>query len=251
MMTKRKGAWMGLAVAALASVIGIAVGVSGGTYTVRLTQEEVQQKIDQKLAHKDTFKKGPASIRVKNARAELTDRLLVHVDMEGEQLFKTHFSLSTVATGEVSYRDGEFFFTPAKDGVRIENFQYDGPPIAERIVKRSERYLTNRGLRNAVEDAAPHVEAWMKASAEYGATAYLSKAPIYRLKNDFKGIVAKAALEKVEIKDGKLAITFTIWHLAYMVVAWIFVLIMVLGFMFALMQSPGWGAVAIVGLSLS
>ena len=65
--------------------------------------------------------------------------------------------------------------------------------------------------------------------------------PVYRFKEDFKGIVLKAALVDVTIQQDALAVRFSLWNLTVTVAAFALVLFGVLLVVFFLVRHPRWG----------
>ena len=77
--------------------------------------------------------------------------------------------------------------------------------------------------------------------AETAIKAYLAARPVYRFKQDFKGVVLKAALVDVTIRQNTLAVTFSLWNLTVTVATFASVLLGVLLAIFLLVRHPLWG----------
>ena len=57
------------------------------------------------------------------------------------------------------------------------------------------------------------VRSALQGVAESGIKAYLASRPVYRFKDDVKGVVLKAALVDVAIEQNTLTVTFSLWNL--------------------------------------
>ncbi len=204
-MKKRTGMII-LSIAGTLLGFGIAIWMAFGPDTVRLSRESIQTLIDAKLP----FERD--KVTVSNATVAFQENeLVVNVDITGERLGQS-FSLSAMTVGEPAYRDGSFYFIPSD--VVLSNVAVgdaSDKSVTDRIRDAAKRYLPdNEGARNLITDLAPAMEARLKEHTLKVAEAALAKIPVYTLKNDTKGIVAKAVLGKVYVENDELVITFTL-----------------------------------------
>jgi hypothetical protein len=201
----------------LANAIGICVGIvflclvgailaGSSNHTISRDESYVQQKINEHLP------KTEQGITIKDATVHFQDnRAEFGIDVEGTK-FGKEFSLVVDAVGVPDYEHshgGEFYFRP--DSVKVRQFAYMGESPEQAVHRFADRYVTNRGVKNALEDAAPHLETWVTGAAQSSAMLALRDIPIYRLKDDNIGFFIRAALEKVEIQGNDLVITFSLW----------------------------------------
>jgi hypothetical protein len=77
--------------------------------------------------------------------------------------------------------------------------------------------------------------------AEAAVKTYFTEAPVYRLRNDLKGFVLKAALSNVKIDQNVLVVTFSLWNLSLVVFVFALPLLMVASFVYFLVRYPRWG----------
>jgi hypothetical protein len=141
----------------------------------------------------------------------------------GMQITKLHRTynmvIHTVGQPDITHvHNGEVHFKA--DTVEIVSFDHTGKvSTADLLRQGAQRYITNEGLRNAVTDAAPHVEDWMKTAAQDAALLALQNIPIYKLKNDVKGTFIGAAVQSAEIRGNELIIHWSLFKFAEIVIA--------------------------------
>jgi hypothetical protein len=78
-------------------------------------------------------------------------------------------------------------------------------------------------------------------AAERAIKAYLAARPVYRVKDDLKGVLLKAALVDVAIERDRLVVTFSIWNLTTTVAIFALLLIGALLAVYLLVRHPHWG----------
>jgi hypothetical protein len=83
--------------------------------------------------------------------------------------------------------------------------------------------------------------ATLQRLAEPAIKAYLAARPVYRLKDDLKGVLLKAALVDVAIERDRLVVTFSIWNLTTTVAMFALLLIGALLAVYLLVRHPHWG----------
>ena len=115
----------------------------------------------------------------------------------------------------------------------LDKAKIDQLTIAAKTVV-DEDATTRRRLTEAVGPAVQRV-------AESAARTYLSAVPVYRLKNDLKGFVLKAALSDVKIEQNALAVTFSLWNLTATVLIFALPLVIVAALIYLLIRDPLWG----------
>ena len=103
------------------------------------------------------------------------------------------------------------FFKP--DKVEVQKFAYEGGAPTELFTLFAKRYVSDDKARQLVEDKAPTVESWMTTAAQNAAVHTLEQRPVYRPKDDVKGLLIKASLASATIDEDRIAVTFSIWQL--------------------------------------
>jgi hypothetical protein len=225
-MTRRGLMWAGV-VALFLLAIGGFWGFYG-THRVTFTEAQVQELINKQL-DRDFPVKGAAhllvkTINVRSATIHIQDnRIVALVDVEGTLRTNKAFTLTAYAIGVPTYSFGELFFKP--DKIEVQKFAYQGSTPTELFTRFAKRYVSDDKARQLVEDKAPAVESWMTTVAQAAAVHTLEQRPVYRLKDDVKGLLVKASLASVTIDQDRIAVTFSIWQLTVSVLFGILCLI--------------------------
>lgn len=242
-MSKRRIAWCAIALVALASLL---IGVFGlsGVKTVRLSAADLQARIDKELPRE--YK----GVTLTRASLSITEKdVHIALELEGRTLGQ-HFSLEATGVGVPRYdrRDAAFYFAPSK--LAVEKLVLSGESATERAGKFVDRYVTDQKLKERIAASIPGVERWVKDNLESHALAIFAQIPLYKAKNDLKGIVIKATLSDVAVHDGALVLSFSLLQLTITVLLACVTLLASVGFAFALFQHPNWGAPALLVGSL-
>ena len=82
------------------------------------------------------------------------------------------------------------------------------------------------GWEAAAESFKAEFQMWISMKAQRAVALALAQRPVYRLKNDVKGFLIKATLERVEISGDKLVVTFSLVQIGYIIFVSIMCLIM-------------------------
>jgi hypothetical protein len=244
-MNKRKLAWISVIVLGVLAVVGLCTVFN--KHTVTFSEQDIQQKINAQLS-KDRRNQ---TINVRNLRIKfLNDQIHLNLDMEGKKLGQPfEINVFTIGTPQYDSRKGEFYFRP--QSITIESFTFKrSGSISNAIAGSAERYVSNKGLKNLVTDAAPKVEDWIKTTAEKASIFTLEHMPVYRLKDDVKSDVARAVLESVDIDGDKLVVTFSFLQLTKFVGAGILGVFVVIAIMTMLIMDPKWGLVSVIAEGL-
>jgi hypothetical protein len=246
-MTRRNLMWTGVIFLVLLAMIGL--WTVYGTHRISLTEADVQDRIQRQL-DKDFPIKGAARLLVKTVRLQgatvnIQDgRVIALVDVEGVLRTNKKFTLTAYAVGVPTYIAGEFYFKP--DRIAVQKFAYEGSTPTEMFSRFSQRFVTSDKTRQAVEDYAPKVEEWMTAIAQNAVVHSLEKRPVYRPKDDVKGLLIKASLDSVTVDQNRIVITFSLWQLTLTVLLGVICLIAALGLGLALIRHPVLGAALIL-----
>jgi hypothetical protein len=216
-MTKRRLAW---AIAILLALIGISgalwSAITGGRLT--FTAAQLQERINRSLPRE--FK----SVTVDAATVAIGEgRIALRVEVHAAALGQS-FSAVGSASGVPVYEAerGELFFDA--DNVEVTNVKAAGS-LASRLEGR---------LGGRIEEAAGKLVA-------AGIKAYLAARPVYRFKDDIKGIVLKAAVTNIAIEGDKLVITVSLVSLTRTAALFLGAFVLGLFLLIYLRWHPGWG----------
>ncbi|HMK78627.1 MAG TPA: DUF1439 domain-containing protein, partial [Xanthobacteraceae bacterium] len=219
--TRRRLAWISLVVAGVLVAAGALWSVFGPD-KITLTQSELQQRVNRALPR--TFK----GVTVEQANVTVADgRVALRVDTQAAVLGQS-FRASVAARGvpRFSADDGALFFDA--DDVKVADFAVTGGKVAERLGPLRERAETAAGK-----------------AIELAIKTYLAERPVYRFKDDFKGIVLKAVVAGVATQDDAVIISVTLVKLTKMVAISIALLLGILYLIIQLVRHPGWGLAAL------
>ena len=231
-MTKRKLAWTLLSVLGLVGILG-ALSSAFGTSRITLGQADVQARIDKVLP------KTAKDITVERVTVTLVDdAMMLKVDAEGRKLGQP-FTVVVSVRGRPRYDSdrGAVFFEP--DIVTIERLTVRGGSVADKVEGVAGRVKGRLG--EIVKDKASEIDASTARIAEQGAKYYLATFPIYRLKDDAKGLVVRAVLRAVAIENSTLVVTVSLWALTLFAAAWGLLLLALAILSVQLIRHPEWG----------
>ena len=225
-----------------------------GTKTVSLTAQEIQRRIDSQVIDKSLPIRGKARIIVKSVQVKTLDiqiqngQVHVLIGVEGTLLAGKAFSAIISSLGVPMYSDGSFYFKPEK--IEMQNFRYMGEVPSVTVEKFAERYVQSEKTRALIADNAQRIEDWMTSVAESSAMHVLENRPIYRVKDDVKGILIKLSLNSVEVDQDRISVTFSLWQMTISIGIGLLCFLGAIGMTFALLKDPNLGAILLVfGLS--
>jgi hypothetical protein len=221
-MSKRRIAWIIIALAGLLSATGLVWSIFGSD-RLTFTADELQSRLNQQL---------PRTVRdvtIERVNVALADnRLALRIAMQARVL-QQPVSATVSARGVPRYVAGEAAMYFDADDIKIEQLAIGG----RTVVGQEGGRLTNT-VRSALQGVA-----------ESGIKAYLATRPVYRFKDDFKGVVLKAALVDVAIEQNTLMVTFSLWNLTWTAAMFTLILIMLVLVIYWLIRHPLWGVIMI------
>jgi hypothetical protein len=179
-----------------------------GPERIALTQDALQERINRELPRQ--FR----SVTVERATIALADgRITVRADTRASALGKTIAS-ATVARGVPQYNTerGEVFFDA--DDVKIEDSGSGG------LVKQLGLRVGGK-LGEKLEQNMPKVEDAAAGLVAGSIKAWLASRPVYRFKEDIKGLVFKATLKDMTVEGDTLVIGVSLIRVSAAVVAWL------------------------------
>jgi hypothetical protein len=226
-MSKRLLAWIALVVLGVLAMLGTLWSAFGPDRIV-LTAAQLQERVN--LALPREFK----GVTVERATIALADnRVALRVEVRANALGQTMTAVVS-ARGVPTYvaEGGELFFD-AED-VKVADFAVASGKLGERIDR------LGAAFRERAQAAAGNVIA-------AGAKAYLAARPVYRFKDDLKGIVLKAAVADVAIQADTIAVTLSLVRLTETVAIGLATFGLILLLIVLLVRNPGWGLSILVG----
>ena len=238
-MIRRNLMWGGVVMLFVLAVGGL--WALYGTHTVTLSEAQVQERINRQINKEFTIQ-GRArvlvkSVSIKSAEVHIEDaHVNAFIDLEGTLRTGKKFTLTAYAVGVPTYAHGEFYFKP--EMMQVQKFAYEGSTPTEIFTRFAKRYVSDDKVRQLIEDKAPKLEEWMTTLAQNAATHSLEKRPVYRPKDDVKGLLMKASLESVSIDQHNIVVTFSLWQLTLSVLLGVCCLIAAIGFMVVMFEYP-------------
>jgi len=217
-MSRRRTAWIVVAVVGFLSAAGLLWSMFGFD-RLTFTAEELQSRLNQQL---------PRTVRdvtIERVDVALADnRLALRIAMQARVL-QQPVSATVSARGVPRYAAQETAMYFDADEIKIEQLAISG-----RTVLGEEGGRLSNTVRSALQGVA-----------ESGIKAYLAARPVYRLKDDLKGVVLKAALVDVAIEQNTLTVTFSLWNLTMTAGMFVLTLIILVLVIFWLIRHPLWG----------
>jgi hypothetical protein len=215
----RKLVWIALTAIGLLAAAG-ALWSAFGTHKISLTETELQERVNRQLPRE--FK----GVTVERATVTLADnRIALRIEAQGSALGAPYAVVaSTNGVPRYDAAQGQLFF--AADSVRIENFTFRGTPLLE----REDNPTTFRG----------RIEAAAHSVVEIGIKTFLAERPVYRFKDDLKGMVLNAAITDVAITGNTLVIGVSLWNVTAIVIGFLLVVLLALWLVVVLIRHPMW-----------
>jgi Protein of unknown function (DUF1439) len=217
-MSRRRIAWIAVALVGLLSAAGLLWSMFGSD-RLTFTAAELQSRLNQQLP------RTARDVTIERVDVALADnRLALRIAMQARVL-QQPVSATVSARGLPRYAAQEAAMHFDADEIKIEQLAISGRTVVGEEGGR---------LSNAVRSA-------LQGVAESGIKAYLAARPVYRLKDDFKGMVLKAALVDVAIEQNALTVTFSLWNLTMTAAMFALILIILVFVIYWLIRHPLWG----------
>ena len=231
-MTKRRLAWILLSLLGLVGILG-ALWSAFGTSRIALGQADLQARIDKILP------KTAKDVTVERVTIVLADdKMALRVEAEGRKLGQP-FGIVASVRGRPRYDPDRSALLFEPELVTVESLTVRGGSVAEKVEGAAGRVKGRLG--EILKDGASKIDAAAAVIAEQGIKHYLATYPIYRLKDDAKGLVLRALLRAVAIEKDTLVVTVSLWGLTLSAAPWGLLLLAVAVFAVQLMRHPGWG----------
>jgi hypothetical protein len=180
-----------------------------GPERIVLSEAQLRERINRELPRQ--FR----GVTVERVMVSLADGgISLRVETHATALGKT-FAATAFARGVPRYdaERGEVFFD-AED-VRLEDFGGGD------LLKQLGSHIGGR-LGEGIEQNLPRIEGAAAGVIASGIKAYLAARPVYRFKDDLKGLALKATIKDITIVDDTLAIGVSLIKLTTAVGGWLF-----------------------------
>ena len=213
-MTRRKLMWAGVVALFVLAIGGLwtSYGTQRATFTEAQVQERINSQLDKEFPVTGAAHLLVKTIKVQGATIHIRDnRIIAVVDIAGRLRTNKAFTLTIYAIGVPTYSFGELYFKP--ETIKVQKFAYEGSTPTELFTGFAKRYVSDAEMRQLIEDKSPAIEGWMTAVAQNAAVQTLERRPVYRLKDDVKGLLIKASLQSVKIDQDRMIVTFSLWQL--------------------------------------
>jgi hypothetical protein len=214
-MTTPRLIWFAALPLAALTIAGAALSAFGPE-RIALTEADLQERVNRALPREFH------GVTVERATVNLAEgRIAVRAETRASALGKT-IATAAVARGVPQYNAerGEVFFDA--DDVRIEDAGSGG------LVKQLGLRIGGR-LGEQLEQNMPRVEGAAAGLVAGSIKAWLATRPVYRFKDDVKGLVFKATLKDITIEGNTLVISASLIRLSAAVAAWLAGLALVVG----------------------
>jgi uncharacterized protein DUF1439 len=194
---------------------------ASGTRKITLTETELQERLGRHLPKE--FK----GVTVDQANVKLADnRIALRIEAQGSAL-GAPYAVVASANGAPRYdaARGELFFDA--DSVRIESVTLRGTPLL--------------GGENNPDTLRGRIEAAAHSVVEIGIKTFLAERPVYRFRDNLKGMVLNAAITNIAIAGNTLVIGVSLWNVTAIVLAFLLVVLLALWLIVVLIRHPMWG----------
>lgn len=228
-MTRRQLAWIFLGTVGAVAAAGVAWSVLG-TNRIVLTEPQIQERVNRQLPRE------VKGITVERTAVAVADnRIALRVDVHATALNQT-FAATAFARGTPRYdgERGEVFFDA--DDVKLEKFSVEGGNPGGRAGELGSRLggRVGEALKDRLEGTAGNL-------ISAGVKAYLAARPVYRFKDDVKGVMLKAALHDVAIEGSTVVISVSIISLTVLLAVLLVALLGAVVLVVLLIRHPAWG----------
>jgi hypothetical protein len=206
-MTTSRLIWFAALPLAVLTLAGAALSAFGPE-RIALTEADLQERVNRALPRQFH------GVTVERATLNLAEgRITVRVETRASALGKT-IATAAVARGVPQYNAerGEVFFDA--DDVKIEDAGSGG------LVKQLDLRIGGR-LGEQLQKNMPRVEDAAAGLVAGSIKAWLAARPVYRFKDDVKGLVFKATLKDIAVEGDTLVISASLIRLSAAVAAWL------------------------------
>lgn len=233
-MSKRKTAWLLVALVVAVSAVGFFVNTHLAK-DLSFTQQEIQDRINSRLPlSKDDI---TVTALVVNFKAGVIG---IDAGARGKK-FGQMFAVSAYTIGALEYDpfEGKFYFKP--QGVQIDNIVVAGASVSQAVAGFIEHFPKSEKVIKNKEKISEQVESWVYINVAKFVAWSLERTPVYTLPNTLKGNVIRMLLKSVEVREGVLIAHLSIWQFTWMVLTYFVLFVLAVAAAIGLLLHPEWG----------
>lgn len=193
---------------AIALLCAVAIGlfeVVPQTLRVRISEQEASAKMQEAID-----KKAHEGLSIDNAVLTFNNNAVQFSGHVSGERVGQKFSADISVDGVPRYDEKRqaIFFTPTK--FTLKNFTFRGEAPAEKARRIGGTIFKNTTIGTVLENSAEDIERWVIRTAEKRVYTILEKRPVYRIKDDVKGMLLKASLTTIAIEENHAVATLSV-----------------------------------------
>ena len=245
---KRRTLWIIVAVlfALAVSTIFTVYGEHKIAISEQTIQDQINKQVGQEFPVGGMAKVAAKSIRLEAASVKIdTDSLAINFSVLTKMRFDKEVSIKSHVVGTTSFRKGEFYFDP-KD-VKIDKMSIGNGTLETLAQNISDKFIDNEKLKDLTNKFGLTAADWTRSIVEEATSRWLSNNPVYTLKGDLRGSLIKASLSSLDIRNGEIIATVTLWKMTLTIIIGLIALISAIALTYVLIKNPELGAVALLG----
>jgi hypothetical protein len=175
------------------------------TLKVRISEEQASAKMQEALD-----KKAHEGLAVERAVLTFNNNAVQFSGHVAGVRFGQQFSADVSVDGVPRYdeRQQAIYFSPTT--FTLKNFAFKGETPSEKARRFGGTIFKNTTVGTVLENSAESIERWVTQTAENRVRLILEKRPVYRIKDDVKGMLIKASLTTISIEENHAVATLSI-----------------------------------------
>lgn len=204
-----KPVWVAfLGISAIAVSALLVFNIVPSEYVVRISEQQASEKMQETIE-----KKAAEGLLIEDPVLTFNHNALQFSGRVTGEKFKQQFYAEVYVEGTPYYDTSQYavYFTPTTFTLR--NFSFRGETPADKARRIAGSTFKNTQVGQVLENSAESIERWVASAAEGRVRSMLSKRPVYKIKDDLKGITIKATLSSVSIEDKHLVAKLSVLQL--------------------------------------
>lgn len=208
-------------------------------FEVTITERDIQSILDKQIGREIPVP-GLVGVAVHKMRADKLEAHLANGQLTfvgaatGSLASGDEFSLSVQAIGVPRYQKGEVFFD-AQDA-RITDISYNRSAFKEKIIGLSGVFGDR--TQGKVAKKLETLDKWENGAATRLLTYTLEKHPVYKIKDELKGVFVRAALDRMTVMNDYITFVFSLWSLTVWTLGSILTFVGVALYLVIILRSP-------------
>jgi len=244
-MSKRAGMWLLSALLVVISLVVVFFAYTGGSKKFEFTTAEAQTLLNASLEKRALNEK---SINIESATIIFSNNAVI-IDATANGKIRNRTVRADVhAVGKPDYRNGSFYFVPTErprfNNVKVEKTEKKPGMFdrtKEKLKQKVEELLAKHEWDDLTETFKADFKEWTLNFAEKEVERQLTKRPIYTAKDDLKGFVIKASVEKVEVVGDRIVVTVSVMQILHTIFIALVMLVSVIAIVVFLVMNPEFG----------